>query len=49
MFLNKKSGGIALFTTSRVSFTDINRIVNNDLISGLFVLGSYENSVFYWK
>lgn len=35
VFLNKKSGGIALFTTSRVSFTDINRIVNNDLISGL--------------
>lgn len=44
VFLNKKSGGIALFTTSRVSFTDINRIVNNDLISGLFVNEGYKNN-----
>lgn len=36
VFLNKISGGIALFTTSRVAFTDINFEINNELIKQLF-------------
>lgn len=36
VFLREKSGGIALFTTSRVAFTDINRAINSQFMDLLF-------------
>lgn len=36
VFLREKSGGIALFTTSRVAFTDINKDINNQFMNLLF-------------
>lgn len=41
VFLREKSGGIALFTTSRVAFTDINKAINSQFMDLLF---SKENS-----
>lgn len=35
VFLNAKSGGIALFTTSRVAFTDINKEINSAFMTHL--------------
>lgn len=36
VFLNKKSGGIALFTTTRVAYTNTNANINTQLIRSLF-------------
>lgn len=36
VFLNKKSGGIALFTTTRVAYTNTNANINKQLIHYLF-------------
>lgn len=36
VFLNKKSGGIALFTTTRVAYTGSNNDINTQLIRSLF-------------
>lgn len=36
VFLNKNSGGIALFTTSRVAYADKNKIINKFLVENLF-------------
>ena len=36
VFLNPKSGGIALFTTTRVAFSDPNFIINELLLTNLF-------------
>lgn len=36
VFLREKSGGIALFTTSRVAFVDINEAINSKFIQLLF-------------
>lgn len=44
VLLNEKSGGIALFTTSRVSFTGINKKVNSGLINHLFATTDYRRN-----
>lgn len=36
VFLNKTSGGIALFTTSRVAYSDENKVINTTLVNELF-------------
>ncbi len=36
VFLNKESGGIALFTTSRVAFRNINYALNQTLLNNMF-------------
>lgn len=44
VLLNQKSGGIALFTTARVSFIDINEKVNHNLINNLLVDKNYKSN-----
>jgi hypothetical protein len=36
VFLNKRSGGIALYTTARVAYSDVNLIMNKSLLENLF-------------